>query len=319
MNEAGLAPIYLYPVVCHEDETELCAMEMRALFGQDPLAGCVRAAVALPPSRSPFVRGRLRVMLEAAGLDDLAASAARVDLGDGTYKVVFVETDGAVAYEERLAAARRIGGAIRGRADMKRPERLIGLAYAGGRWLLGDYEQAEAAWLTHNKKPHPYSTALGTRVARAVANIAIPRIEGAKAIDPCCGIGTVVIEALSMGIDIVGRDINPLAVRGARANLAHYGMPDVVKLGDLLETEGEGAYDAAVLDLPYNLCSVLLAETRIAMLRAAVRLAPRVAIVTTETIDEELPLAGMAVMDRCVVRKGRFERHVLLCGKYKNL
>ncbi|MFC4098672.1 TRM11 family SAM-dependent methyltransferase [Paenibacillus xanthanilyticus] len=314
MNEAGLAPLYLYPVACHEDETELCAMEMRALFGQDPEEGCVRAAVLLPPSRSPFIRGRLRVMLEAAGLDDLAASAARLDVGDGSYKVVFVETDGAVAYEDRLAAARRIGGAIRGRADMKRPDRLIGLAYAGGRWLLGDYEQAEAAWLTHNKKPHPYSTALSTRVARAVANIAVPRVEGARAIDPCCGIGTVVIEALSMGIDIVGRDINPLAVRGARANLAHYGMPDVVKRGDLLEMEGEGTYDAAIVDLPYNLCSVLSPETRIAMLRAAGRLAPRVAIVTTETIDEELPLAGLTVLDRCVVRKGRFERHVLLCS-----
>lgn len=312
MNEADLAPISLYPVVCHEDETELCAMEMRALFGQDPQGGCVRTARALPPARSPFIRGRLRVRLEAAGLDELAASAAHLDMGGGSYKVVFVETDGAFAYEERLSAARRIGGAIRGRADMKQPDRLIGLAYADERWLLGDYERAEAAWLTHNQKPHPYSTALSTRVARAVANIAVPRVEGAKAIDPCCGIGTVVIEALSMGIDIVGRDINPLAVRGARANLAHYGMPDVVRRGDLLEAEG--TYDAAVLDLPYNLCSVLSAEDRIAMLRAAGRLAPRVVIVTTEAIDGELPEAGMDVMDRCVVRKGRFERQVLLCS-----
>ncbi|MFB9325876.1 TRM11 family SAM-dependent methyltransferase [Paenibacillus aurantiacus] len=314
MIETDLAPIYLYPVVCHEDETELCAMEMRALFGQDPREGCVRAAFSLPPARSPFIRGRLQVSLAAASLDELAAAAAGLDIGADSYKVVFVETDGAASYEERLSAARRIGSAIRGRAEMKRPDRLIGLAHADGRWLLGDYERAEAAWLTHNQKPHPYSTALSTRVARAVANIAVPRIEGTKAIDPCCGIGTVVIEALSMGIDIVGRDINPLAVRGARANLAHYGMPDVVKRGDLLETEGEEAYDAVVLDLPYNLCSVLSPDVRVAMLRAAGRLAPRVAIVTTETIDDELPLAGMAVLDRCVVRKGRFERHVLLCS-----
>ncbi|GAA3334615.1 hypothetical protein GCM10020331_103270 [Ectobacillus funiculus] len=72
------------------------------------------------------------------------------------------------------------------------------------------------------KKPHSYSTSLSTRVARAVANIAVPDPTGIKAIDPCCGIGTVLVEALSMGINIVGSDINPLVLPGARENIAHF-------------------------------------------------------------------------------------------------
>ena len=36
-----------------------------------------------------------------------------------------------------------------------------------------------------------------------------------------------------MGIDIVGCDINPLAVRGARVNLDHFGMPNVVSIADM--------------------------------------------------------------------------------------
>src|SRR6185369_6412097 len=96
------------------------------------------------------------------------------------------------------------------------PERVFGIVIIGGRWYFGTYMESEAVWFHHVKKPRSYSTSLSTRVARAVANIAVPNPDGVKAIDPCCGIGTVVVEALSMGIDIVGRDINPLVVIGSR-------------------------------------------------------------------------------------------------------
>ncbi|MBB3112216.1 16S rRNA G966 N2-methylase RsmD [Paenibacillus phyllosphaerae] len=313
MASTKAADRYLYQISYHEDEAELCFMEMRALLGAEPEEGCIVTDRELPPSRSPFIRQRLAVLLEAAELDELASAAAQLDMEGRTYKAIFVATGGSQIYEERLAIERQIGRSIRGRADMKQPERLIGIAYARGQWLLGELERAEAAWLVHNQKPQPYSTALSTRVARAVANIAAPYTEGVKVIDPCCGIGTVIIEAISMGIDIVGCDVNPLAVRGARTNLAHYGMPNVVRLLDM--RQAEGSYDAAIIDLPYNLCSVMEPEERIEMLRSAGRLAPRVVIVTTEQIDEDVAAARLVIADRCVVRKSRFERQVLLCSR----
>ena len=84
------------------------------------------------------------------------------------------------------------------------------------KWIFGDYVKSEAVWYRHQKKPHGYSTALNTRVARAVVNIAIPNPSNIKAIDPCCGIGTVLVEARSMGINIVGSDRNHLILPGAR-------------------------------------------------------------------------------------------------------
>ena len=67
--------------------------------------------------------------------------------------------------------------------------------------------------------------------------------------------GNVLIEAFSMGIAAEGRDINPLAIRGARVNLRHYGYDDnKVAIQDMNTLQGH--YDAAILDLPYNLCSV---------------------------------------------------------------
>ncbi|QHW35064.1 RNA methyltransferase [Paenibacillus rhizovicinus] len=290
-------------------------MEMRALFGVEARNGYVIIDKNVDPSRSPFLRGRLDVILTAedpAGIAEQVANAVQLD--GQTFKVTFVS--GGLAFDEQRAAEKEIGWRIHGQADMRYPDRLFGVAHVQGRYWFGEYVKSEPMWLKHNDKPQPYSTALGTRVARAVANIAVPDIRaGVRAIDPCCGIGTVLIEARSMGIDMIGYDLNPLALKGARINLAHFGMPDVVKRADmtLLEPGEDGPFDAAVLDLPYNLCSVLPDEERLAMLRSARRLADKVVIVTTEPIDEAISQAGLRITDRCTVRKGKFQRQVIAC------
>jgi tRNA G10 N-methylase Trm11 len=148
-------------------------------------------------------------------------------------------------------------------------------------------------------------------MARAVVNIAVPDPLGVKAIDPCCGIGTVLIEARSMGIDIVGYDLNPLAVIGARANLAHLGLECSVAIGDIRFIQG--SFDAAILDLPYNLCSVSSPDDQLEMLQSARGFARKVVIITTEFIDALITNAGFVIQDRCVVKKGSFSRQVIVC------
>ncbi|BBH22781.1 methyltransferase [Paenibacillus baekrokdamisoli] len=311
-------PYYLYAIAFHEDEEDLCAMEMRALFGAEPEQGCVCSEINIDPSRSPFIREKLTVSIEGQNVENIAEQAGHAILLEGkTFKVVFMETDGGVDYDRQREVERQVGWQIHGKAEMRRPERLFGIAYAGDKWLFGTYEKSTAMWLKHNKKPQPYSTALSTRVARAVVNIAAAdkAVDVIKLIDPCCGIGTVVIEALSMGIDTVGYDNNPLALKGARINLAHFGMPDVVKLTDMrtLELGSELRYDAAIIDLPYNLCSVMTSNERLEMLVSASKLARRIIVVTTETIDASIEQAGLLIIDRCVVRKGSFARQVIVC------
>ena len=55
------------------------------------------------------------------------------------------------------------------------------------------------------------------------------------------------------------------------------------------------------------------AGERLEMLVSASRLAGRVIIVTTETIDDSIDQAGLAIQDRCTVRKGSFVRQVISC------
>ncbi|MDF2963968.1 MAG: methyltransferase, partial [Paenibacillus sp.] len=158
-------PAFLYTFVCHEDERELCRLELRTLFGTEPRAGYLQTERSVDPSRSPFIKQQLAVMYRAGTLQELAHQVEALELGAETFKITYVEAEGTAAYEERRAIERQLGACIRGKAEMHKPQRLFGVARAGGRWLFGECRNSEAVWLRHNAKPQHYSTALSTRVA----------------------------------------------------------------------------------------------------------------------------------------------------------
>ncbi|WP_240702983.1 TRM11 family SAM-dependent methyltransferase [Cohnella luojiensis] len=307
---------YIYKTVSNEEERSLCDLEMRAFFGAEPYHNLLESPIKVEPSRSPFIKMRITVLHEGGSIEEIAEQAKFIELAGATFKVIAIDNydpeGGAIMeYEDKRAVEREIGLRIRGKAEMRNPDSIFGVVRTGGRWRLGECAMGEAIWLKHNDKPRKYSTALSTRVARAVVNIAIPQTTGIKAIDPCCGIGTVLVEALSMGIDIVGREMNPLAAIGARENLAYFGYEAKVTLGDMKEIAE--FYDAAIIDMPYNLCSVLGPEEKLEMLRSARNFARIAVIVTIESIDEIIEQAGFTITDRGTVNKGKFTRHVLVC------
>jgi tRNA G10 N-methylase Trm11 len=306
---------YLYTFACHEDEADLCRLELRTLFGAEPSDGYIESSLPIAPTRSPFIKQRVSLLFTGRSPAEIAQQVVELELNGATFKVIYIEIELGHAlendFEQKRSIEREIGWNIRGKAEMRKPERVFAIMRLGQLWLFGECTSNQAAWLKHQKKPQNYSTALNTRVARAVANIAIPDPRGVKAVDPCCGIGTVLIEALSMGIDMVGYDLNPLAVMGARSNLAHFGYEGSVTIGDMRAIEG--SYDAAILDLPYNLCSVISPVDQLKMLQSTRSFARRAVIITTEAIDSLIIRAGFEIIDRCLVKKGTFSRQIIVC------
>ena len=307
-------PEYLYVYNYSEEEKELCMLEMRTVFGMEPAAFIFRSDVPFEHGRSPFIRERIDLLIEASSLEELKQKAGRLTFGDESFKTEYVQynRDNQAGFSERRRIEREVGLAIQGDPSLEEPDRLLGIAEMEGRWFLGNLVKQDAVWLRHVKKPREYSTALSTRVARAVVNIAVPRIEGVKAIDPCCGIGTVLVEALSMGIDIVGRDINPLAAAGSRENVLHFGHECDVAKGAIEEIEGH--YDVAIIDMPYDLCTTASPEQQLSILSHTKRIADRAVIVTSEPMDGMVSEAGLRIIDRCTVRKQAFIRQILVCG-----
>lgn len=292
-------------------------MEMRFLFGIEPEAQILKSKIDLEPSRSPFFRERIEIMFEGNELSDIIEQVQQMTMLESTFKVIFVKTNdldklNKIRFEERKSIERELGWNINGEADLMEPEIIFGIVPFGGLWYFGKYRKSEPIWLRHQKKPREYSTALSTRVARAVANIAVPNPEGIKAIDPCCGIGTVLVEALSMGIDIVGRDINYLAADGARENIAFFNLEGNVKAGPISAITKN--YDVAIIDLPYNLYTSITPEDQAAIVKQTRRIADKAVIITIETIDQVIEEAGFVIEDRCEAHKGYFSRQILVCS-----
>lgn len=318
MNRLTATGDYIYTYAYTNDEEALCQLEMRSFFGKDTSEKIIKSGVAIDPSRSPFIKERIELFFEGDTLQDILEQAARVDMADATFKVIFLKINGLsekdqIDYLGKRDVERQIGSAITGEADVHHPDVTFGLIPYEGRWYFGRYLQSEPIWFKHMKKPREYSTALSTRVARAVANIAVPKPEGVKAIDPCCGIGTVLVEALSMGIDIVGRDINPLVVDGSRENIAHFGLTGDVNLGPIAEVEEN--YDVAIIDMPYNLYTHATPADQLAILKDAHPFTEKLLVVTIETMDHMVEAAGFVVTDRCIAKKGLFLREILVCQK----
>ncbi|RLQ91438.1 RNA methyltransferase [Planomicrobium sp. Y74] len=309
---------FIYTYAYHGDERELCHLEMRAFFGKDTEDKIIKSTFGIDPSRSPFIKERLEVLFEASGLAGILEQAADVDMETATFKVIFPKINDLaladkVEYMEKRDIERQIGAVITGRADVHSPDITFGLIPFHGRWYFGKYKLSESVWFRHQKKPREYSTALSTKVARAVANIAVPNPVGVKAIDPCCGIGTVLVEALSMGIDIDGRDINPLVVDGSRENIAYFGLTGTVELGPIADITQQ--YDVAIIDMPYNLYTHATPEEQQGILKDAHPFAEKLLVVTIEPIDHMIQDAGFKIIDRCIAKKSLFLREILVCER----
>ena len=307
---------YLYTFGFRPEEQALCQLEMRMFFGEHSERNVLQSDVLIEPSRSPFIRERLFILTRANSMEQLKEQVADISAGDKRYKVFCLHRE-RIAGDEKWSLSNRrqlertLGLLVEGEVDLEQPELLYGVVYLDGEWLFGELVEGEAVWLKHQQRPVGYSTALSAKHARALVNIAVPHIEGVRLIDPCCGVGTVLIEACSMGVDVTGRDMNWFVTSGSRENLAHFGYECDVVLGPIEEATGH--YDVALIDMPYNVFTHSSEEAKSSIIESAHVLADRVVFVSSEMIEEPILVAGFKIIDRCEILKQQFKRTVFVC------
>ena len=187
----------------------------------------------------------------------------------------------------------------------------FGVTRVNGRWYFGTYEKNDFSWHRHDKKPHTYSSSINFRVARALVNIAVGPDVTRTVIDPCCGVGTVVIEALSMGIDARGYEINKPVAMDAQRNLSFFSHLDVITEGDMHTIREH--FDVAIIDIPYGLYRPVTAGEQLDIIRTARRIADRLVLVSFVNMDEMIREAGFELIDKAVVAKGKLVRYVNVC------
>lgn len=304
---------FLYFINYQDNERELCKMEMRCLFNREINEKYFFSDIDINASKSPFIKSKIKIIYSDEFLDRMVRKIKEDNLSYDDFKVSYVKSEqGDVQYEDRLEATRKIGFVVNGYPDMHKPRNPLAVTKINGLWIFGEYERNDFKWQKHNDKPYSYSNALGLRMARALVNIAMKDNEEGTLIDPCCGVGTVVIEALDLGIKVKGCEISKQMAYNARENVEFLGyLRDTIVCYDMHKIKDK--YDSAIIDIPYGLFSPVTLEEQKAIIHTARNICEKMVIVTFEDMEKFIVEAGFSVIDKCVVPKGNFKRHILVC------
>lgn len=287
-------------------------MEMDSFFNMKPLKKQFFANKYINPSRSPFIKEVIKIKYVENSIEEILLNIKSDNLAYENFKVCFMKSeDNTVGYKERINSIKEIGYIIKGEADIHNPEIIFGLCKVGDKWIFGEYYRNDFKWHIHDKKPYSYSNSLSLRVARALVNISVGNNINQKFIDPCCGIGTVIIEALSMGINAHGWEINDNIAENAQKNLEFFGYDNVIVNGDM--TTIKDKFDVAIIDMPYGLFTPITKEEQVAIINSARRITNRLVIVTFEDMSEVIKKSGFNIIDTGHVAKGKFKRYISVC------
>ena len=304
---------YFYFINCSEMEKELCNMEMRSIFGKEIKEKYLFSEKNFDPSRSPFIKLQIKSIYIEKNLQDIINKMEEDKISYDDFKVNYIKSeDGDVPYEERLKAVREIGFVIIGFPDIHNPKIELAITKVKDKWIFGELIKNNYKWQRHNDKPHSYSNAVPLRMARALVNIAVGDNRDLTLVDPCCGVGTVVIEALDLGINVKGYEISKPIACNARNNIEFLGYNrEIITSGDMHNINE--VFDVAIVDIPYGLFSPVTLKEQVDIINTSRRIARKLVIITFEDMDNLITSAGFKIVEKCYMTKGNMMRQISIC------
>lgn len=227
----------------------LIAAECAQLTGGVPDADGVGPAASVDlVSRAAYVQSGVRVIARAASLEQLvevvrratfSADRFRIDVHDPSRRTDLRSTDIAIA----------VADAIPFGPDLDDPQHRFLVVPRDDGWVFGEIvARTGAGHVRHEAKPWTTSSSLDGRFSRGLVNL-VP--SATSVLDPCCGAGSIVLEAAAIGLDVRAVDWKPAMVGMTRENVGHFGYSVDVERADS-RTHAFEPVDAVVTDLPYG-------------------------------------------------------------------
>lgn len=276
-----------------ERENELVAAECAALTGAMPDRALTHAVARnadirrIP--RAAYLRFGVRVVAEAPDLGALCRQLRACSFRADGFRIEFCRLD-PDAPLKRTEAVPAAANAIDGRPNLSNPSERFLLAAMGGSVLFGRIEtEPNRSYETHQRKPRRMSSSLPPRLARAMANLAP---DARTLIDPCCGSGSILLEAAALGMRAVGCDLNPKMVGMTLENARHFGYEIEAFKADARTLRRRA--DVVSTDLPYGKNLQADAANLQAIAANAARLAPMAVIAAGADIRPWMRAAGFA-------------------------
>ncbi|WP_294577980.1 TRM11 family methyltransferase [uncultured Thomasclavelia sp.] len=307
---------YLYVFNYPPEDQELCALEFEALFNDRYSGKIYLSNLDYSVNQSVFMKAKVDLWGESEDFKQLIHKITKLKKSYVDFKVIYLKNEQThVDYQETLDKCRDISWGIGGSVNMNKPKHIIAITKLDHKWYCGYYHHGIPDWKKHDNKPYTFSNSLDIRLARTLVNLAAKGDKSVSIVDPCCGVGTVVLEGLALKLKIVGFDISRDTSWHARKNLEFYGydghLINKKSIHDLVDH-----YDVAIIDLPYNLYTPITYEEQVAIITSSRKICQQLVLVTYETMDEELKNSGYQI-DRKVFRrkseKSKFGRYIYLC------
>lgn len=307
---------YIYTFKYDIHNAALCKLESRQLFDTEEQNKFLFSNIKVDPSISPFIKNRFEILLSSDNYEPLLEKIRKQNIHSPGFKAEYLVLDcDPTPYSERLSKLKDVGWCIEGDPDYNLPRIIYSICFHKNRWYFGILLKHNKDWFKHKNKPCSFSSAINMDIAKALVSVASKGEETKRLLDAGCGVGTVMLEACISGFDIEGCDIHWKACVATRENLAHYNYAANVYRTDIMDLEKH--YDAAIIDLPYNLYTHSDDDDTIHILKSTARLAPRIIVVSTADIVDLIAKVGLEVVDFCnVEKKGKlFARSVWVCER----
>ena len=205
---------------------------------------------------------------------------------------------------------------IEGKSDYENPSIIYSICIYNNRWYFGVLIKNDPKWQEHKNKPFSFSNSINLKIAKTLVSIVTKGDTSVKLLDACCGVGTILLEACFSGYDIEGCEINLKACNSSNKNLEHYNYNSYVHYCDIKDLDKK--YDAAIIDLPYNLYSYSNDEITENIIKSTAKLADRIIIVSISDIESIINKYGLKVTDSCNVDKrgkSKFTRKIWVCER----
>ena len=308
---------HIYSFSYENTESELCKLESRYIFNKEEKNRLLFSDLIVEPSDSAFIKSRLDIISFSKDYARLINKIKKENICIEGFKVEYLVFDGDITeYRERLKKLKDIGWSIEGIPDYYNPIKTYALCYYEGVWCFGVLIKDNFTWHLHKQKPCSYSNSISISIAKAIVNIAAEANKEKKLLDACCGVGTIMLEACFSGNNIEGCDINEKIAKNARENLSHFNYTANVYHCDIKDISKK--YDAAIIDLPYNLFSNATDTDIMHIIDATAEITDRLVIVSTSDITNLIFNSGLRISDYCTVSKSgkrNFTRKIWVCEK----
>lgn len=310
---------YMYIVNYQDFKGDLCKMDIKSLLDFDMNKKVIFKDKKINPSLSPFIRSRIDIIYETTSFSKILENVRKDELVSHEFFIKYLSLEVDDPYiKQGKGLCKEIGLILHGFPSFKNPKTTFILTHYENKWYFGELINNNSKWKNHNNKPHSYSSSIGIILAKVLVNIAGKGDLTKRIIDPCCGVGTVILEGLYAGYDIVGSEINEKIAEDARSNIQHFNYSSKIMTRDIQDISEH--YDVSIVDLPYGHFNNISPENQSMIIRNAKRISNKVVLVSHDDITDKIENENLIIIDKCKVpkcRKRDFKRYIWVCRGIK--